>query len=227
MNAAIMINDMMHEFHSGKYKKGERLPSENECAKKYGLTRIEVRWAYKHLKEQGMVYALQGRGYFYVGMRQPIELLLAGDVSFTEKMRQKKIDLVTINLGCQRLEEHDLNKFAHCAVYEIKRLRIIHGKPTALHISYLPEDLFPDLINCGNEILSLYQYFKSKLKQSFAYHNSEFYIAPLKPIQQEYFKTAPSAPYLHLQCQCVDEYNQVIEETRIIYQCDAFIFKMQ
>ncbi|REE66969.1 GntR family transcriptional regulator [Paenibacillus taihuensis] len=52
------------QIAQGKLKPGERLPSENELAEHFGVSRITVKGALSTLVEEGAVYRIQGKGSF-------------------------------------------------------------------------------------------------------------------------------------------------------------------
>ena len=58
----IILNDIRMQILSGKYKTGERLPTERALAEKYGTSRIPVREALAELSESGVVKTFRGSG---------------------------------------------------------------------------------------------------------------------------------------------------------------------
>ena len=75
-----VVDYLMENMQKQTYKKDERLPSEHELAQRFELTRIEVRKAYDRLKEMGYVYSRQGKGNYYAGYLEKVELV---PVSYT------------------------------------------------------------------------------------------------------------------------------------------------
>jgi GntR family transcriptional regulator len=55
---------LLAQIDGGIYKNGDRLPSENELAKQYKISRHVVRQALKDLVAEGRVVVQQGTGYF-------------------------------------------------------------------------------------------------------------------------------------------------------------------
>ena len=80
-----IVDVLIREFQECKYKKGEKMPSENKMAVRFGVTRSEIRKAYERLKELGYVYSMQGYGSFFSGKREKIRLSMT-DQSFSKKM---------------------------------------------------------------------------------------------------------------------------------------------
>ncbi len=60
----LIIKDIKQGINSGKYLPGQKIPSENELAKKFGASRQTVRKAIRKLADEGLVYAQHGCGTF-------------------------------------------------------------------------------------------------------------------------------------------------------------------
>lgn len=84
-----IVDKLLSLIAAGKYKVHDRLPSENEIADKYEVPRITARKAYETLKEMGYIYKKQGKGSYVKDRSRQIELVLTGDVSFSQKMKEK------------------------------------------------------------------------------------------------------------------------------------------
>lgn len=111
------------EIASGRLQAGERLPTEQQLALTYGVSRPIVREAVGRLKHDGLVLSRQGAGAFVADpgassvfrldvadfsdkedLRHIVELLMAVEASATEQTaeRHSEADLVTIRT---RLDE--------------------------------------------------------------------------------------------------------------------------
>jgi DNA-binding GntR family transcriptional regulator len=62
-----LASDLAEGIAAGTYKPMERLPTEPELCAAYGVSRITVRQAVRHLTEQHLVMRQQGKGTFVVG----------------------------------------------------------------------------------------------------------------------------------------------------------------
>ena len=60
----ILMEQLKSAIQSGKIAPGERLPSENQLAAEYGLSRHTVRKALNMLAGEGYIVTEQGRGTF-------------------------------------------------------------------------------------------------------------------------------------------------------------------
>lgn len=59
-----LMNEVENSIKTGEYKPGDKLLTESEMAKKYGVSLITVRKAIGSLMEQGLVIRKQGKGTF-------------------------------------------------------------------------------------------------------------------------------------------------------------------
>jgi GntR family transcriptional regulator len=72
-----IVKELRASILAGDLEAGERLPSENELAERYGTSRPTVRRATALLKAEGLLVAEQGRGVF-VRPKPHVRLLLSG-----------------------------------------------------------------------------------------------------------------------------------------------------
>ena len=72
-----IVDELRASILDGRLEAGERLPSENELAERYGTSRPTVRRALALLKAEGLVVTEQGRGVF-VRPKPSVRLLLSG-----------------------------------------------------------------------------------------------------------------------------------------------------
>lgn len=137
------------EILSGRLKPNTKLPSEADLCKQYHISRMTVRAALSQLEQQAIIYRRPGKGTFVATPKIPESVsLLTG---FEQKLsalgytvRTKVLNFnITVPLDtirtCLNL---DLNE----KVYEITRLRYVDNEPVALQTVYLPEKIFPGLL---------------------------------------------------------------------------------
>ena len=138
------------DIEKQKYGKDQKIPTENETAAKFNVSRNEIRMVYKKLKEMGYIYSIRGCGSFCYGKRIRIPLSMTKGVSFTSKMKELNLDFYTQNIEPQIIQYnseiyHQLNAKPDDIIWKISLLRIINNEPVALHIRYLNQKQFPHL----------------------------------------------------------------------------------
>ncbi|WP_455799808.1 winged helix-turn-helix domain-containing protein [Clostridium butyricum] len=88
-----IIDKLLYDINNGVYNENEKMPSENDLASKYEISRIKVRNIYKKLEKMGYLYSLQGRGRFLKRRTKTIELVLSGNESFSKKLKEMDLNL--------------------------------------------------------------------------------------------------------------------------------------
>lgn len=227
---SIIIDDIIQDIVLGKYKANDQFPSENELADHYQVPRIKVRNAYLKLEDMGYIYSRQGKGRFLKPKLQQIELHLSGNSSFSEKMKRAGYELVTQNLGCEKIA-YDPSIFANLQVqqedevFKISRLRIIDRQPLALHISYVAKSVFPRIEVEGGHIQSMFSYYQKQGFTDFVSSKSNVSISFPTSTERSVLACASLVPLLILQSDCIDaNQKNVLEYTKIIYRSDSFTY---
>jgi GntR family transcriptional regulator of arabinose operon len=62
---------IMNQIQQGIWKPGDKLPSENELAEQFDVSRITVKNAMADIVEQGLIYRIQGKGTFIADSAAP------------------------------------------------------------------------------------------------------------------------------------------------------------
>lgn len=136
-----LMNQLEEKIRCGVYQPGERLKSESEMAKAFGVSIITVRSAVKGLAEKGLVERKQGKGTFvskpkfmkdmknlqsfsemcrHMGMEPGGKMLENRLIPADEKTRK----LLGLEKGSQ--------------VIFVSRLRYVNGEPVAIEKNYFP-----------------------------------------------------------------------------------------
>jgi len=130
---------LARQIAEGDYPPGERLPSEQELAQRFGVSRMTVRKAIAELLRQGLVIAQQGKGTFVTGPLARYEmgnlqglydgLFVKGEYPDTELLefaptRPPRIDPAYVDGDSGPL-------------VSLRRLYVMHGTPLALVQAYL------------------------------------------------------------------------------------------
>jgi GntR family transcriptional regulator len=145
---------------TGKWKVDDRLPTETELSRQYGVSKITVRQAIRELATLGYVRREQGRGTF---VRRPhLEQGPRELTSFTEDMRRHG------QTASSRVLEHGvvlasteiaarLRIKLHDPIFRLKRLRLADGEPMGIQTSHLPLALVPGIDAIAFTHNSLYE----------------------------------------------------------------------
>jgi len=217
----------------GYYKWGEKLPSENQLAEEFLVPRMTVRKALLMLEDMGYVYSHQGKGRYLREKQARIPLNLTGEESFTEKLTREGYNLKTNTLSYKEILWNEkiarqIQASREDTIYRIERLRLLDGKPVAIHTSYLKESLFPDISIAGDSISSLYAYFKAHGFRSFYSSKSLVSISLPTMDEQNLLGCPPLVPLLVLESDSRDAATgTILQSTRILYRSDAFQYEIE
>lgn len=152
------------DIRTGIFKPGDKLPSEAQLQKEYGMSRVTVRNAMEELAVDGYIIKVQGKGSFVA--QSDMLRLPAGVTSFTEDAKMQGVNLTSkvIKVGLEDIQSDLDREFfgskAGGKVLVIKRVRIANGVPVTIEENHL----FPEMISLKDENLegSLYELFMNK-----------------------------------------------------------------
>lgn len=133
------IVDLLREtIESGKIKEGEALPSEKNLMEQTGLGRSTVRKGLQVLIHEGLIYPIQGKGY-YVNPRNSSEFRLFFNETDAIETSAEKIDIINVDIvkPSEQLSK-DLQLTPNRKVVIIKRLIKSGETRMALDYKYIP-----------------------------------------------------------------------------------------
>lgn len=227
-----IVDILIQEFTENEYRNDEKMPSENKLAVRFGVTRVEIRKAYERLKEMGYIYSMQGYGSFFSGKKEQIRIAMNGSVSFTEKMNQQSLPHETKNVSFHQIREnpliYEMLKINYdIPVYKLTRLRMISQEPAAIHTSYLRGDLFPDLLEDGKQITSLYDYMRTHGFPAPASENIELSVSTPTKKERTLLNLQGYASCFVIISRSTDtDTGVILEIARTVYRSDRFIFRV-
>lgn len=140
-------------IQSGRYKVGERLPSEVELSQMCGVNRNTLRQAIAELTVAGILRKEKGTGTF-VSAPAPSELKhkLERIYSFRDMLGQSgiKAKTIVIEKGIEQADEYVAKTLflgSSKKVIAVRRIRAGNGTPYIFEESYLPADTFEGFLN--------------------------------------------------------------------------------
>ena len=151
-----LVELLKEEIHVGRYKQGQKLPTELELCKLYHVSRNTVRSALQQLEKENLLLRQQGKGTFVSKKKYNHHIVPAR--SFTDMCREIgcKPDAKVIKSVIKDPSEADvvfLDLRPEAKIIAIERIRYTDGVPVELEISHFPESfsflLDEDLNHCS------------------------------------------------------------------------------
>jgi GntR family transcriptional regulator len=132
---------LREQIERGDYKPGDRLPSEPELIRQYGISRITVRQALDELEAEGLVVRRHGKGAYVAELCIEQELVRLTD--FMEDMQQAGQNpssrvLAFVHEPASPAVARALHLKEGMEVVRVDRLRLADGRPMAYDITWLP-----------------------------------------------------------------------------------------
>ena len=218
------LEQILHtRITTGEWLPGQRIPSENELNKFYGLSRMTVRGVLTKLVGDGLLVRVPGKGTYvatpkinaispaYRGVREQLEGL-----GYETSTRLVSVGRETPSSGVRErlaLAEDD-------ETYVIVRVRSVQGEPISLHRSYVPARLAPGLD--GHDVVA----------NQLCVVLEEHYGLPMKRVHEELEAVAVSSadakhlgmrrgePALQLQDVISDALSRPFEYSSIVFRGD-------
>jgi GntR family transcriptional regulator len=144
-------------------KPGEKIPSEDELAAHYGVSRMTVRQSISDLIDEGLLYRRHGVGTFVAHshiVRDQSRL-----TNLFEEAEQNGVNvevklLIADILPAKLMVAQALNLSEGDLVFRVKTLRLTDGIPITLHDAYVPYKLLPQLLQEDLEEHHLWEIFE-------------------------------------------------------------------
>ncbi|MTI62095.1 MAG: GntR family transcriptional regulator [Firmicutes bacterium] len=173
----IIASEITQRIHNGYYSPGTYLPSENQLAREFEVTRTTIRKALNILKQKGSIDSFQGKGYIVRQLHWEQSLLQF--YSFGHNIADNILDPDTKLLSYQKINGlKNIDEFIDTALWEITRLRLMNKKPLILETSYIPVEFLSEFKSDDLKQDSLYNLMK---RNSVNIVKAKEYLEPVLP----------------------------------------------
>lgn len=150
-------------IEENQLKQGDRLPAEKELAETLEISRLTLREAMNALKQDGIIYSIQGKGTFVscdynyiansLNLNESIsEMIERSGYTCNTSLFQKKIvkadENIAVGLGIQ----------AGTDVLMCERIRLADKIPVVFSVDYLASKLTSDFLAVTDKNVSLYHF---------------------------------------------------------------------
>ena len=225
------VRESFIDFVNGNnYQIGDRLPTENELAKKLGVSRVTLREAMRQLIEDGFIYSRRGSGTYLSGNVKQIAGTLDVNNGLTRTLteagfRPGVADYETGLIHASPYLADKLNVKKGCGIVLLKRVRTANDKPVVFSLDHLSPRVATIFLSIDGKILSLFEMIEQngiKIGNSFAELSPENCTKDLA-LKLSY---KAGAPILVLKQVLVDQKGSPLFYGEDYFRPDCFVFSI-
>lgn len=213
------VYNYIHKLIDTILQEHDKLPSENEICKKFDITRSTARQGIARLKNEGVIYAKKGSGYFV--SPQPILYELSPYTTFTTQIKKAgktpSLKILRSEIIKDQKIALKLNINSCDEILAVDFIRYVDKTPFLVTKSYLNINKLPNIQNYIKDIDSLTNLFKSKYNIEPIREHSELEIIPNHIELEDILMTGNNLPLIKISSTSIDK----IDETIIEY-CESY-----
>ena len=229
----LQISEWLKELiQSGRYKVGEKIPSEIELSKMCEVNRNTLRQALSHLTTKGLLSRVKGMGTF-VTSPEPVALKhkLEHITSFRDDLRELgyKEKTIILKKGIEKPPEdvaRTLILGADSKVVAVRRLRTGDDIPLIYEESYLPSEMFKDILEM-DLTGSMYKILTAQFNTVLARCEQTIRAVNLKGQIAKLFHLPENSAGLYMESLTYNEQNLPVEVLCSYYRGDRYIFEIE
>lgn len=137
---------LLGEIHSGNWKLGQKIPSEEELCRKYGVSKITVRQAISNLAADGYLMKYQGRGTFVTSSLPVVGLAMKTRLAEEMFGKEVKAERKILFRGVTEAPP-EVKKYLATGeeLYTILSRRTVDGQTAYLEESFIPVSMLPGI----------------------------------------------------------------------------------
>jgi len=152
-----IAEDLRTRVEGGEFTAGRLLPSESELSATYSASRVTIRKALEHLRNEGLVDSRQGFGWFVAGstVRQPLAHLATIEDQLQAEGRaseRKILDFAFVRPPARVRAVLGVDK-----ALKVRRINLADGEPFARVTVWCPEELGAHLSRVQVQERSFYE----------------------------------------------------------------------
>lgn len=212
---------------NGISKEKIALPSENELAAEFSVSRVTIRQALDELHNKGLIYREKGRGSY---VRSQHIVGVTGFGSFTSEVgnsgavpSSRFIDFLKVDSlppGMKRHLRHTPE--VSSAFYKLTRVRCIDDRAVAYEETYLPTEIYPEISKADVESGSLYAAMRQLWGYEPAWADAAIEPAIADAAVAKHLGIKSGAPVVVAWRVTSSEHDDVLEYVRAIYCGEDF-----
>lgn len=216
---------LMDQIRTGEFRPGYPIPSLQEIAARLGVSQMTARQAIRTLCDLGVMYSKQGKGTFISGIKH--ERNFRQVLSFTEEMRVRgsapssKVLSFRMQVSNQEVRTA-LGLSRGQKVYRLRRVRLSDGLPMGIECSYLPQQMFPGLLEAFDPSGSLYQMLAERYGTQMAVTDEVVEVGKANAEDAALLRVSTGSPVFLFTRTCYGENGNPLEYVRSTYRGDRY-----
>ena len=210
----LLSKEIEYDIQRGKYKEGDRLPSERCLALSFGVQRGTIRNALRILLDKGIIICRERAGYYiapervgfnldsHISTKRVIEQM--GKSTFVKLLTFEKIFVskkMAIKTGLQEDSQ----------VYRIMRLRYTGGVPMSIERSHVRCDMAPNLADEDVHNKSLYEALRKKHQIYMVRSEGKVTAVYANGLESELLNLKVAKPGMRYEALAYDRHDRLIE----------------
>ncbi len=216
-NKAVELRELLREkIEHGVYQPGTSIPSENELAEEFRLSRATVRSAIFALEFEGLLQSHRGKGVFVSGSKAQRDMETLGGFRQTIRQQDQRPTIKILKQNRRQSGPYyglllDIGETAE--LWYIKRLCFAEATPVALEEIFIPVHRLPDLDKINLRLFSIMDIYRwhditpARAEQSLS-------VAYLDKVDAKYLKLDTNTPVLNFSGIMYDNSERKIEFSR-------------
>ena len=218
--------ELREKIENRQYRSNSLLPSENELAREYDVSRETIRKALLLLLENGYIHKIQGKGSIVLDVHR-CRLPVTGLMSFKERRQFQDVDAVTKVIINEEVEAPEflvrlgLVKKGEKLIYLVRQ-RIVDGEAIILDKDYIRKNVIDNLPT--ERVEALYEYLENDLGIKISYGNKDFKIEPVNEEDLTYIDLNGHKHIAVLRSDVYTEGTDFLHYTESRHRVDKFYF---
>ena len=213
------------QIKRSELKAGESFPSERELAERYAVSRMTVRQALRHLRQENLIYHERGVGTFVANRKLDVHTRNLN--GFSEEMVSRGLvpSSRVLRLKRETADEQmtkDLDLRAGADVFHLERLRLADDEPMAFESTFLPAVICPELDKIDLAKHSLYQVLADNYNVQMHHAAESLEAAAATKFVAKQLGIKIGAPVLVVHRVVYTESNHPIESAHTTYRADRY-----
>jgi len=219
-----VIQSLRERIEDNTYGPGSRLPSENQLAARFHVSRPVVRQALQILEDQGYIHRVHGRGTFVAtpGLQSRLMQVAIGPERDTLRYSARLNTSVLLNETgpAPAAIAREMHLGPGAAVVHLRRVRFLDGNPLAVLDSYIPLHLAPALGTVDLTDQSLYEHLQTRYGHRIAKLRRSIGVSATDDEVSLLLGVPKASPYLLVTSLAMLPSGEIIEDSTASYRGD-------